>query len=276
MRDTPRDAPTVVEVVDGAVILGGRPILRGIDLTVRQGEFVTLLGGNGSGKSTLVRAVMGLVPTARGEVRLFGTPLRRFRRWRRIGFVPQRVTATSGVPASVWEVVAAGRLSRRPLLRPLRRSDRAAVRDAIDAVGLGDRVQDSCSTLSGGQQQRALIARALAGEPDLFVLDEPMAGVDLASQQAFADTLTALVQQGATILLVAHELGPLAPLVDRTVVMRDGRIAYDGPPLTSFQDADEHGWSGHGHHPPGLLDQPTDHAPAVGSPLDTPTSREHP
>src|SRR5690606_30738864 len=122
------------------------------------------LGANGSGKSTLVRSLMGLVPLARGEVRLFGTPLHRFRSWRRIGFVPQRPSAVSGVPASVWEVVAAGRLSHRRFLWPLRKKDRAAIRSAIDAVGLSDRAQDGCSTLSGGQQQRALIARALAGE----------------------------------------------------------------------------------------------------------------
>lgn len=269
------DAPLVVQVSDGNVSLGGRPILRGIDLTVRQGEFVTLLGGNGSGKSTLVRTLMGLVPTTRGEVSLFGRPLTQFRDWHRIGFVPQRASATSGVPASVREVVAAGRLSRRRLLRPLRKADRTAIREAIAAVGLTDRMHEGCSTLSGGQQQRALIARALAGEPDLFVLDEPMAGVDLVSQQTLADTLASLVDKGATIILVAHELGPLAPLVDRTVVMRDGRIAYDGPPLASFTDADEHGWADHGHHHPDLGEHRTDHAPSVVSPLDLPTREEH-
>jgi zinc transport system ATP-binding protein len=266
---TDENAPVVAQIVDGAVTLGGRPILRGIDLTVRQGEFVTLLGGNGSGKSTLVRTLMGLVPTTRGEVRLFGSPLTRFKDWRRVGFVPQRASATSGVPASVWEVVASGRLSRRGILRPLRRKDKTAIADAIAAVGLSERVGDGCSTLSGGQQQRALIARALAGEPDLFVLDEPMAGVDLASQQAFADTLAELVRRGVTIVLVAHELGPMAPLVDRTVVMRDGRIAYDGPPLASFQDIE--GWADHGHHHPGLTEAAVDHAPNVGSPFDAAT-----
>ncbi|HEX6247657.1 MAG TPA: metal ABC transporter ATP-binding protein [Nocardioidaceae bacterium] len=269
-----QDSPVVATVRDGAVSLGGRPILRGIDLTVRQGEFVVLLGGNGSGKSTLVRTLMGLVPTVRGEVELFGTPLARFKDWHRIGFVPQRASATSGVPASVWEVVAAGRLSRRPLLRPLRKRDKVAIADAIATVGLSDRVADGCSTLSGGQQQRALIARALAGEPDLFVLDEPMAGVDLASQQAFADTLAALVDRGATIILVAHELGAIEPLIDRAVVMRDGRITYDGPPVASFQDVDHDG--GLGHHHPDLEAHRTDHSPAVTSPLDAPSSWEQP
>jgi zinc transport system ATP-binding protein len=270
-RAASRDAQVVAEVRDGSVVLGGRPVLRGIDLTVRQGEVVALLGANGSGKSTLVRTLMGLVPTTRGEVSLFGTPLTRFRDWSRIGFVPQRVSATSGVPASVWEVVAAGRLSRRRPLRPLRKADKTAITEAIAAVGLAERTHDGCSTLSGGQQQRALIARALAGEPDLFVLDEPTAGVDLTSQQTFADALSALVERGATIILVAHELGPMAPLVDRTVVMRDGRVAYDGPPLASAQEVD---WLGHDHHHPDLHAERSDYTPTVTSPVDTPSGRE--
>jgi zinc transport system ATP-binding protein len=257
--------------LDGVnVELGGRPILRGIDLAVRAGEVVTLLGANGSGKSTLVRAVLGLVPVSRGEVHLFGVPRERFRDWHRIGFVPQRSGATGGVPATVTEVVTAGRLSQRRAFLPLRRADREIVRDAIEAVGLSAKAADGCSTLSGGQQQRALIARALAAQPDLLVLDEPTAGVDHASQQTFADVVRRLVQRGLTVLLVAHELGPMAELVDRAVVMREGRIAYDGPPLASFTEADA---DGHVHHP-GLGRPRGDHAPGVSAPLDAAAGRE--
>jgi zinc transport system ATP-binding protein len=117
------------------------------------------------------------------------------------------------------------------------------VRAAVDAVGLTDRIRDSVGTLSGGQQQRVLVARALAGAPELLVMDEPTAGIDLDSQQHLADVMTGLVGSGTTILLVAHEMGPLEPLIERTVVMRDGRVAYDGKPLASFQHAD-----GHVHH----------------------------
>ena len=255
----------VIEVRDGSVSLGGRPVLRGIDLRIEPGEVVAVLGANGSGKSTLVRTTMGLVPTSRGEVRLFDTELDRFRDWKRIGFVPQRATAAAGVPASVREVVSSGRLSRRSLLRPLRKADRAAVEDAIAAVGLADRAKDGVSTLSGGQQQRVLIARALAGEPELFVLDEPTAGVDLQSQQAFADALQVLVGRGATIVLVAHELGPMATLIGRTVVMRDGRVAYDGPPIVSAHELEHH----HGHHHPQLRQPSSDYAPVVASPIES-------
>ncbi len=264
----PMSNETVIDVRDLSVELGGRPVLRGIDLSVRAGEVITVLGANGSGKSTLVRALLGLVPTARGEIRLFGTPRGDFRDWRRVGFVPQRATAGAGVPATVIEVVAAGRLSRRRPFLPLGRADRAAVHAAIDAVGLTDKAHDGVATLSGGQQQRALIARALAGEPDLLVLDEPTAGVDLESQQAFADAISGLVARGATVVLVAHELGPMADLVDRAVVMREGRVAYCGPPLASFTEADAHGH----HHDLSRSSGP--YSPGVSSPLDTPGARE--
>lgn len=251
----------VVEIRDGAVALAGRPILRGIDLRVDAGETVAVLGANGSGKSTLIRTMLGLVAHQRGEVRLFGTPLASFRDWRQVGFVPQRVTAASGVPASVREVVSSGRLPRRRLLRPMSAADRAAVDAAIDAVGLTERTDDGVSSLSGGQQQRVLIARALAGEPELFVLDEPTAGVDVHHQRALAETLELMRGRGATIVLVAHELGPMTPLVDRTVVMRDGRVAYDGP-LSGHHDQHDHSH----HHPE--PDHPHDHLPSVSSPLD--------
>ncbi len=200
---------TVARISDGAVELGGRPILRGIDVSVSPGEVVAVLGANGSGKSTLVRTMLGLVAARRGEVELFDTPLGEFRDWQRVGFVPQRVSAASGVPASVREVVASGRLSHRRPFLPQRRADREAIEAAIEAVGLAAQARDRVSTLSGGQQQRVLIARAMAGVPDLLVLDEPTAGVDAPSQQAFADALRSIVDRGATIVLVAHELGPL-------------------------------------------------------------------
>src|SRR5690606_11570283 len=117
-----------------------------------------------------------------------------------------RVGAASGVPASVWEIVASGRLTRRRLLRRLSAADRAAIDEAIDVVGLTSKAHEGVSQLSGGQQQRALIARALAGEPELFFHDEPTAGVDLPNQLTLAWSLERLKRSGATIVLVAHEL----------------------------------------------------------------------
>ncbi|MEE1928443.1 ATP-binding cassette domain-containing protein [Streptomyces sp. TRM 70351] len=227
--DTPAAGPpsaagdAVVALRGAHAVLGARPVLRGIDLTVARGEVVALLGANGSGKSTTVRAAIGQVPLTGGELDLFGAPLRRFRAWHRLGYVPQRSTAAAGVPATVREVVSSGRLARRRL-RPLGRADRAAVTRSLELVGLADRARDSVSALSGGQHQRVLIARALAGEPELLIMDEPLAGVDLASQRVLAGALREQVAAGASVLLVLHELGPLAPLIDRAVVLRDGRV----------------------------------------------------
>jgi zinc transport system ATP-binding protein len=234
-------SPTVLDAVDLSVELGGLPVLRGITMSVGAGEAVALLGGNGSGKSTLVRALLGLVPVQRGTVQLFGTPRPAFRGWSRIGYMPQRSTAAlSG--AKVKEVVAAGRLARRRPFAPPGSDDRAAVARALATVGLTERTSDRLSELSGGQQQRVLLARALAGEPDLLVLDEPTAGVDLASQTALTDTLTQLVQCGTALVVVLHEVGWLAGLLDRCLVLREGRIVYDGP-LDDIHRPAEH------HHP---------------------------
>jgi zinc transport system ATP-binding protein len=272
----PDDAPLdlVVEARGVSVVLAGRPVLRGVELEVRQGEFVALMGANGSGKSTLVRALTGLRPLAAGEVRLFGSPIDRFSARHRIGFVPQRSGAGGGVPASVWEVVSSGRLTRRRWMRPFGAADRAAIHAALDVVGLADRVRDGVTTLSGGQQQRVLIARALAGEPELLFLDEPTAGVDLPNQVALADALGVLKSRGATIVLVAHELGPLAPLVDRAVVMRDGRVAYDGVPLADHEVhgplfGEPHTHHHHDHEPT----RSGTHAPRVASPFDAEEGR---
>ncbi|MDX3689596.1 metal ABC transporter ATP-binding protein [Streptomyces europaeiscabiei] len=226
--------------------LGSRTVLRGIDLTVHRGEVVALLGANGSGKSTAVRTVIGQVPLSDGEIELFGVPRRRFRDWRRLGYVPQRTTAAGGVPATVTEVVASGRLSRTRL-GILRRADHEAIRRALDMVGMADRAKDSVNALSGGQHQRVLIARALASEPELLIMDEPMAGVDLASQDVLAATLREQVAKGTTVLLVLHELGPLEPLIDRAVVLRDGCVTHDGPPPKAVG---QHALPGHDHvHP---------------------------
>jgi zinc transport system ATP-binding protein len=230
--------------------LGARPVLRGIDLTVGRGEVVALLGANGSGKSTAIRTIIGQVPASGGTIELFGTPRHAFRDWSRVGYVPQRTTAAGGVPATVTEIVSSGRLSRTRF-GVFRRADREAVQRALELVGMADRAKDSVNALSGGQHQRVLIARALVAEPELLIMDEPMAGVDLASQEVLARTLRQQVDSGTTVLLVLHELGPLEPLIDRAVVLRDGCVLHDGPPPKAVG---QHALPGHDHvHP---------HAPA--------------
>ncbi|MEV7419384.1 metal ABC transporter ATP-binding protein [Streptomyces sp. NPDC089919] len=236
----------VISLRGATASLGSRTVMRGVDLTVRRGEVVALLGANGSGKSTAVRSIVGQVPLSGGELALFGTPFKRFRSWSRIGYVPQRTTAASGVPATVREVVSAGRLARSRFGLP-RKADRAAVDRALDLVDMLAYAESSVNALSGGQHQRVLIARALAVEPELLIMDEPMAGVDLANQEVLANALRTQVAAGATVLLVLHELGPLEPLIDRAVVLRDGCVVHDGPPPEAVG---QHALPGHDHvHP---------------------------
>jgi len=246
------------------VALDGRPVLRQVDLDVSAGEFVTLLGANGSGKSTLVRAAVGLVPASAGTVELFGTPLDRFRDRQRLGYVPQRSRAVAGVPATMHEVVMSGRLARRRFFGWRTKDDVAAVEAAIARVGLSDRTRSSVSEMSGGQQQRALIARALASEAELLIMDEPTAGVDHDNQESLADLLAGLVRDGTSVLLVAHELGPLRPLIDRAVVLDDGAVTYDGD-VDNIRDAEHvhvHQHSGQPAKPDGFSGNPvgTHHA----------------
>jgi zinc transport system ATP-binding protein len=233
------DVPAALALRGGRVVLGSHIVLAGVDFSLEEGEFVALLGPNGSGKTTLVRALLGLVPLNRGRVELFGRPPASFRSWERIGYVPQRVTATTGVPATVGEVVLSGRVARARALGGWRPVDRAAAGRALETVGLGDLERASVSSLSGGQQQRVLIARALAGEPDVLLLDEPVSGMDVESRRDFTATLESLARTGRSVLLVAHALEAMAPLVTRTVMLTGGSVVYDGAPRPGDVDLED-------------------------------------
>ncbi|GAB2677204.1 metal ABC transporter ATP-binding protein [Thalassiella azotivora] len=232
--------PTPVVALRGATIgYAGTPVVRDVDLRVDAGEVVAVLGANGSGKSTLVRGLLGLAQLQSGAVELFGVPVQRFRDRARIGYVPQRHTVGGTVPATVREVVSSGRLPRLSVLGRLGRRDRQAVDEAIATVGLADRATASVAELSGGQQRRVLIARALASEPDVLVMDEPTAGVDTSHQRSLSETLRSLADRDVTMLVVTHEVGPLVPVVSRAVVMHEGRPRYDGPLLPSMVGASD-------------------------------------
>jgi zinc transport system ATP-binding protein len=208
----------------------GPSVLLGVDLAVAPGEFVAVAGPNGGGKTTLMRIVLGLAEPSAGTALLFGEPAHRFSRRATLGYLAQRPALGVDAPATVREVVSAGRLAAGGLLGPLRRRDRAIVDEAIERVGLPDLVDSPLTRLSGGQQQRAFIAKALAGEPKLLVLDEPTAGVDVGAQEAIAALLGRLnAELGVTVLYVSHEFGAVEHVVRRLVLVR-GRILFDGPP----------------------------------------------
>jgi zinc transport system ATP-binding protein len=209
---------------------GKEPVLRDVDLSVSAGEFVALVGPNGSGKSTLLGLLLGTLEPWSGTVTMLGERPDRVRDRGRLGYVPQRPSLASEVPATVDEIVAAGRLSEGRWWRPFGRHDRDAVMHALESVGLAGLARTPLNELSGGQQQRAFIARAFASDPELLVLDEPIAGVDAESQRRFRDALVHLIHDhGAGVLLVSHELSAVAADLDRVVVLKE-KIVFDGPP----------------------------------------------
>ncbi|HJN17503.1 MAG TPA: heme ABC transporter ATP-binding protein [Armatimonadota bacterium] len=224
----------------------GREVLHGVDFNVARGEFVGVLGPNGSGKSTLLRAVTGVLRLASGSADLFGTPLREADRRdlaRRVGVVPQ----ASVIPFefTVREIVAMGRAPHIARLHGESDVDRAAIEAALsrtDTAGLSDRLM---SELSGGEAQRVTIARALAQEPELLLLDEPTAFLDLNHQIEVFELLRRLNRDDElTVTCVSHDLNLAALYCDRIVLLRDGRVVAEGPPtqvITAERIADVYG-----------------------------------
>ncbi|AKU16573.1 metal ABC transporter ATP-binding protein [Luteipulveratus mongoliensis] len=265
-------ASTVISLKSASFGYADQAIVRRVDLTIGSGQVVALLGPNGSGKSTLVRGLLGLNEHLGGEVQLFDEPLDRFKDRYRLGYVPQRHTLSASVRATVEEIVATGRLPHQSLLARQSRHDKQLVHESLELVGLLDRAKEDVSTLSGGQQRRVLIARALASEPDVLIMDEPTAGVDETSQIVLADVLRRLTLRGTTMVIVTHELAALRGVVNRIVFLTAGRIRFDGSPAAyAEQRAREEleAVSGGHHHE----DHP--HVPAVGAvgPLDDRGSR---
>ncbi|MEK9736265.1 MAG: metal ABC transporter ATP-binding protein [Candidatus Nanopelagicales bacterium] len=240
------DSTPVICCDDLCVDFESSCVLSNIDLDIYAGDFTDILGVNGSGKTTLMRAMLGLISLTSGDVRVYGADLPRFRDWQRLAYVPQRLHSAGAVPVSVHEVVGASLIS--PRRRWPRRRDRATVTNALELVGLEHRRKDRFDSLSGGQQQRVMIAAALAKKADLYILDEPTAGVDAESQERITDTFRHLQSEGRTVLLVTHELGTFASLATRIVVLGShtgvgSKVLYDGPPPVP-----EHLSERHWHH----------------------------
>lgn len=258
----------VVELRHTSIGYGARPVVDDVSLRIDRGEVVALVGPNGSGKTTIVRGVLGLASVVGGEIRLFDVPAGRFNERWRIGYVPQRHTVVGAVPSTVQEVVASGRLARRSWWKPSTAADRAVVTRAIEVVGLADQRRAPVSTLSGGQQRRVLIARALAADPEVLIMDEPTAGVDAVSAEALTATLARLVADGRTLLVVTHDVAPLAPILTRVVAVADGSIVGDEPASVALSAASALGqglYAHPGHDPHHLApDDPTGRPGASG------------
>jgi ABC-type Mn2+/Zn2+ transport system ATPase subunit len=207
---------------------GREPVLRGASFEIAPGSFTALIGPNGAGKSTLLRILLGLLEPDRGQVVLFGKPPGD--RSLPIGYVSQRVRLPAAFPISVAEVALMGRYGRLGLVRRPGAADRAHASAALARVGMAEHARRRFGELSGGQQQRVLIARALAGEPRLLLLDEPTAGLDPAARARFYALLCDLQHdRGLTVLCASHDLEVVSEHVDRLVLL-DREVRASGPP----------------------------------------------
>ncbi|QIF05864.1 metal ABC transporter ATP-binding protein [Roseimicrobium sp. ORNL1] len=215
-----------LELHDITVSYQKKPVLYGVDLQIPEGSLVGLIGPNGAGKSTLIRAVMGLLPLSSGWVKIFGESFKDARK--RVGYVPQREEVDWDFPVNVMDVVLMGRYGRLGLFKRPGKEDREKAREALDKVSMLPFAQRQISNLSGGQQQRVFLARALAQESDLYLMDEPFAGVDAATERAIIALLQELKSRGKTILVVHHDLTTAREYFDRLVLL-NMRVVATGP-----------------------------------------------
>ncbi|WBV42833.1 metal ABC transporter ATP-binding protein [Pseudoroseomonas cervicalis] len=207
------------------------PVLRDVRWQAGAGRLTAIVGPNGAGKSTLLKAALGLVPRLSGEARFFGQKLDAVRR--RVGYLPQRASVDWDFPATVLQIASQGRYPRIGWFRPLPRAERERARAALAEVGMADFAGRQIGQLSGGQQQRVFLARALALEADLYLMDEPFAGVDAATERAIIAVLQRLGREGRSVIAVHHDLAT-APHYFSEVCLLNGGVIAAGPMRTTF------------------------------------------
>ena len=220
---------TVVCLNDVTVRRGEVLALDSISLEIRAGTVDALVGMNGAGKSTLFAAIMGLVPLTRGTLTVFGDTPARARAASRVAFMPQGDAIDIDFPITVADVVMMGRFGRLGITRRPRAADRRAVAESLERVQLADLAKRPIGTLSGGQRKRALMARALAQDADVLLLDEPFAGVDRRSEQLIADVLTQLAIEGHSVVVSTHDIANLPDRADRVILLAQRLITVDTP-----------------------------------------------
>ncbi|WP_285669628.1 metal ABC transporter ATP-binding protein [Paralimibaculum aggregatum] len=213
------------------VSYGEKPAVFSVDATFPDGALSAIIGPNGAGKSTLLKAALGIIPRLSGEVSVFGRPIDAARA--RIAYVPQRASVDWDFPTSVLDVVSMGLYRRLGLLRRMRSEERAHALACLERVGMTDFADRQIGQLSGGQQQRVFLARALAQGADLYLLDEPFAGVDAATERAIIEVLKSLRAEGRAVVCVHHDLSTVESYFDHVFLINVRRIA-EGPVASTF------------------------------------------
>jgi manganese/zinc/iron transport system ATP- binding protein len=225
------DSPLAVRGL--TVSYGRKPAVFALDMTVANASMTAIIGPNGAGKSTTLKAILGIVPRLSGTVTVFGEPLERARR--RIAYVPQRASVDWDFPTRVIDVVLMGLVRELGLLGLVRDRHRRRALDCLDRVGMRDFADRQIGQLSGGQQQRVFLARALAQGADLYLLDEPFAGVDAATERAIIKVLKSLQAEGRTVVVVHHDLSTVPDYFDRVMLINVRKVA-EGPVAEAFTE----------------------------------------
>jgi manganese transport system ATP-binding protein len=225
--------PAMIDVAGLTVHYGTVRALDGVDLTLEPGRVIGLLGMNGSGKSTLFGSLMGSVKPLAGSIRLFGGDPAQARRSNLVSYVPQSEAVDWDFPLSVSDVVMMGRYGRQGFTRRIRPVDRTAVAEAIERVGLTELADRQIGELSGGQRKRVFVARGIAQEASLLLLDEPFAGVDKGSEFTIVALLRSLAAEGRGILISTHDLAGVPELCDEVVLLQN-RVLFHGPPAEAL------------------------------------------
>lgn len=219
---------SAIEARDLGVAYDRRPVLEGVTFAVPRASMVGIVGPNGGGKSTLLKVLLGLVPRQRGEVEILGErPDRRARG--RVGYVPQREEVDWGFPVSAQDVVMMGRVPSMGIFRRPTGRDKEVVREALETVGMAEHAGTRIGEFSGGQQQRIFLARALAREADILLLDEPVSGVDAPSQHEIFDLLRRLQGEGKTVIVTTHDLSCVAERFDYALLLNRRVVAFGRP-----------------------------------------------
>jgi len=243
------NSSVLVDIDDVSFNYGFNPVLNRVSFSIKQGNFLALIGPNGSGKTTLLKLILGLLKPDQGVIRIFGNPIHDFKNFQKIGYVPQKATHIDPLfPVSVKEVVAMGLLSGKKSPKPSKKSESNLLEKALSLVGLEDLKDWRIGKLSGGQQQRVFIARAIVNQPEILFLDEPTTGVDTRTHDNFYEMLDDLnKKKGMTIVLVTHEIGIINKHVSQVACLNQSLVYHGTHSEFCSSDAFKEMLSG-GHH----------------------------
>ena len=230
----------IIELQNVSFSYRDQKVMSDVNFVVKERDFVGIIGSNGAGKTTLLRMIVGLLPAEEGDITLFGQPIKKFKDWERIGYVPQKNNFNPLFPATVREVVLSGLYNNKNLFRRVNKAMQNKCDDALEVMRIHDIAHKKIGELSGGQQQRAFLARALINRPDLLVLDEPTVGIDAETQAGFFELITHMHKHHhMTFLMVSHDMDMMKGYLGEQPVQENGKIKFFVKHSHDSQDCSE-------------------------------------